>query len=208
MLRAETGTLLEVGSGSDGICRYLGRPVIGLEIRFPAPPMACLRAVRGTATQLPFADRSIDVVLIMDTMEHIPPPLRAEALAEAMRVARRRIIVGGPMGPRARGADERLAAYYTANGIEVPDWLREHLSERAPDVADIAEPLRAGGWRVTSRGNENLPMHLAIMRLETKRFWFRAFGRIARHAPVPAAAVARALSLGPYYSFIVDATRP
>jgi hypothetical protein len=207
MLRAETGTLLEVGSGSDGICQYLGRATIGLEIRFPAPPHPLLRAACGTATHLPFAERSIDVVLIMDTMEHIPSPLRDRALAEAMRVARRRIIVGGPMGPHARGADVKLAAYYTARGIEVPDWLDEHLHQLAPDVADIVTPLRAAGFTVHARGNENLPMHLGLMKLETRRFPSRVLGRIRRHAAAPAAAVARTVSMGPYYSWLVDATR-
>lgn len=207
MLRADDGTLLEVGSGSDGICQYLRRPAIGLEIRFPEPPHPLLSAVRGTATHLPFADRSIDIVLIMDTMEHIPPALRTAALTEAMRVARRRIIVGGPMGGRARGADERLAAFYRRRAIAVPEWLGEHLVERAPDVEDICAPLRAAGWRVRSRGNENVPAHLALMRLETNRFWFRAFRRIRRHAPGAAATLARALSFGPYYSFVIDATR-
>ena len=207
MLRSESGTLLEVGSGSEGICQYLGRPVIGLEIRFPEPPNPLLRAVGGTATRLPFADRSIDVVLVMDTMEHIPAALREEALNEAMRVARRRIIVGGPMGPRARGGDERLAAFYRKHAIEVPDWLNEHLTERAPDVQAIAGPLRAGGWRVRARGNENLALHVWLMELETKRFFYRASSKLRRTWPRAASTIARALSVGPYYSWLVDARR-
>jgi hypothetical protein len=206
-LRRERGTLLEVGSGQDGISAYLKRPTIGLEIRFPGPPGPHLLPVRGTATDLPFADRSVDVVLIMDTLEHIPASLRARCLAEAMRVARRRILVGGPMGERARRADETLARSYERRAQPKPEWLEEHLIEKAPDVGDVVAVLRGGGWDVRARGNENAALHLALMRAETTRFGYRALGRVRRHAPRAAAAVARALSFGPYYSYLVDAAR-
>jgi len=207
LLRREQGSILEVGSGSTGVAWYLGRRTFGLEIRFLEPPGEQLVAAAGTATALPFADTSVDVVLIMDTMEHIPPGLRAQALAEAMRVARRAIVVGGPMGPRARDADVKLAATYRKRGLEVPDWLSEHLTERAPDIEDIAEPLRRGGWQVTVRGNENLHGHLALMRLELSAFWFRVLGRIRRRAPRAAMALARTLRFPPYYSSLVVARR-
>ena len=207
LLRDEPGSILEVGSGSTGIAHYLGRRTFSLEIRFLEPPGPGLLPVAGTATALPFADASVDVVLIMDTMEHIPPPLREQALREAMRVAGRTIVVGGPMGPRAREADVRLAAGYRKRNIAIPDWLAEHLSERAPDVDDIAGPLRDAGWDVGTRGNENLHGHLALMRLELSSFWFRVFGRVRRHLPRPAMAMARALRLPPYYSSLVVARR-
>jgi hypothetical protein len=207
MLREESGSIVEVGSGADGISAYLRRPVIGVEIRFPGPPGPDLLPVGGSATHLPFADRSVDVVLIMDTIEHIPPALRAQSLAEAMRVARRRVIVGGPMGARARDADEKLAAWYRKRGIDVPDWLAEHLAEQAPDLEDVVEPLRAGGWSVRSKGNENLTLHLALMRMETRPLAYRVLGRIRRHARRPALAFARTMSVGPYYSWLVEATR-
>jgi hypothetical protein len=206
-LRDEYGSILEIGSGVDGISQFLRRPVVGLEIRFYAPPGEWLRPVCGTATDLPFEDRSMDTVLVMDTLEHIPPAMRARCLEEAMRVARRRIIVGGPMGPRARRADEKLAAYYRARALDVPDWLQEHLTERAPDTADVAGTLRLGGWNVRVTGNENAPVHLAIMRAETRRFWFRVFGRLRRHAPGLVEKIARVLRAPPYYSYLVIAER-
>ena len=128
MLRGEPGSILEIGSGSDGIASYLKRTTFGLEIRFPTPPSPYLIAVGGTAADLPFADRSVGVVLIMDTLEHIPVPLRRRCLREAMRVAERRIIIGGPMGEAARTADRALAARRRRRGTPVPEWLSEHLA--------------------------------------------------------------------------------
>lgn len=207
LLRREQGSVLEVGSGSDGISAYLGRRTFGLEIRFPGPPGPLLIPVRGTAVDLPFADRSVDVVLVMDTLEHVPSDLRRRCVEEAMRVARSRVIVGGPMGARAETADERLAGFYRKRGIEVPDWLAEHLNEKPPELQEVTEPLRTAGWTVRTKGNENLPLHLALMRAETRPFVYRVLGRIRRHTPAAAAAVARALSFGPYYSYLVEATR-
>jgi methyltransferase family protein len=206
-LRRDTGSILEIGSGADGISVYLRRKVVGLEIRFPGPPGAWLTPVGGSATRLPFADASFDTVLVMDTMEHIPPPLRRMALDEAVRVARKTVIVGGPMGPQAREADERLASAYTKRGLNVPDWLAEHLAERAPDVEDIAGPLRDKGLDVTVRGNENLRAHIALMRAEMRPLAFKVLGRIRRHAPGPAATLARTIRFGPYYSWLVAGRR-
>ena len=185
----------------------MGRRTFGLEIRFLEPPGEQLIPAAGTATALPFADASIDVVLIMDTMEHIPPDLRADALHEAMRVAKRTVVVGGPMGARARDADAKLAASYEKRGLAVPDWLAEHLTERAPDIDDIAEPFRAAGWTVSVEGNENLHGHLTLMRMELSRFWFRVLGRIRRHAPRATMTLARRLRFPPYYSSLVVARR-
>ena len=52
-------------------------------------PDADLRV--GSATELPFADRTFDLVTCMDMLEHLPSQVRAAALSEARRV----ILPGG-----------------------------------------------------------------------------------------------------------------
>lgn len=205
-LRDDRRSLLEVGSGSDGIASYLGRRCFGLEIRFAATPAPELIACGGSATAIPFKDSSIDIVLVMDTMEHIPPDLRASAVAEACRVARSQVIIGGPMGADSRRADDRLAAYYARTGRAVPEWLKEHLLRRAPDVDEIVDQLRSQGWHAKVEGNENLRAHLRLMRFESTRFGGRITNRLRRHLPGPSAALVRKLSgKGPYYSWLVTA---
>lgn len=206
-LRADDLSFLEVGSGSDGIAAYLGRRGFGLEIRFPAPPAPELIACGGTATALPFRDEAIDRVLLVDTMEHIPQPLRRRTLEEACRVARVEVIVAGPMGADARRGDDELAAFYARTGRPTPAWLLEHLTERAPDVEDLTSVFAELGWRTQVEGNEHLGTHLALLRFEASRYGGRITDRIRRHAPSASAAVARRLRRGPYYSWIVTASR-
>ena len=56
-----------------------------------------LSAVRGDATQMPFADSAFDVVTMLEVLEHIPDTHRA--LAEVCRVARRFSVLSVPSGP-------------------------------------------------------------------------------------------------------------
>lgn len=205
-LRNDPRSFLEVGSGSDGIAAYLGRRGFGLEIRFPTPPAPELIACGGTATALPFRTDSIDLVLLVDTMEHIPAPLRRRTIAEACRVARSEVIVAGPMGEDARRGDDELAAFHARSGRPTPPWLLEHLQERAPDVEEITGAFETLGWTTRVEGNEHLGTHLALLRFESSRYGGRITDRLRRGAPGVFAGVARKLRRPPYYSWIVSAS--
>jgi 2-polyprenyl-3-methyl-5-hydroxy-6-metoxy-1,4-benzoquinol methylase len=56
--------------------------------------VATLRAVHADATALPFADRSFDVVTMLEVLEHIPDT--AAALSTVLRVARRFVVLSVP----------------------------------------------------------------------------------------------------------------
>jgi ubiquinone/menaquinone biosynthesis C-methylase UbiE len=92
-------TVLEVGCGTGHFTRWFAerglRPV-GLEISQAMLAEAVkwngvLYAI-GDASALPFADRSIDVLALITALEFVPDPQRA--LSEALRVARRGLLLG------------------------------------------------------------------------------------------------------------------
>lgn len=49
------------------------------------------------ATELPVRDGGVDTVLLLHVLEHLPPPVAAAALDEAMRTAARRVVVAVPV---------------------------------------------------------------------------------------------------------------
>ncbi|GGE41844.1 ubiquinone/menaquinone biosynthesis methyltransferase [Agaricicola taiwanensis] len=97
--------VLDVGSGRGGLARPLqqaGLHWLGLEID-PEAAAACAKAghpvIRGDARALPFEDRSFAGAIFLNSLHHVPVAFMASALAEALRVAGRVIIVE----PRAYG---------------------------------------------------------------------------------------------------------
>ena len=92
-------TVLEVGCGTGHFARWLaeqGFRVVGLDI---SPAMLAeatkrngVKYVIGDALALPFADRSFDIVAFITTLEFVADP--QSALSEAVRVARRGLLLG------------------------------------------------------------------------------------------------------------------
>jgi ubiquinone/menaquinone biosynthesis C-methylase UbiE len=58
--------------------------------------------VRGTATKLPFHERTFDVVLCIEVLEHLSRDDGPRMLEEAKRVAKRAVIVTTPTDPLGR----------------------------------------------------------------------------------------------------------
>lgn len=92
-------TVLEVGCGTGHFTRWLsdqGFRVVGLDI---SPAMLAEATKRngvpyvvGDALALPFADRSIDIVVFITTLEFVANP--QSAMSEAVRVARHGLLLG------------------------------------------------------------------------------------------------------------------
>lgn len=166
-------TLLEVGSGSRGIARYVSArwELTACDVDFAdyaAPvvdPAGRASRVKASVLQMPFADDSFDVVVALDLLEHLTPQARPQALFQLCRVARRCLIVGCPTGVAALRSDERLMRFYRRINRTVPLWLQEHLRNGFPEVGTLVEHLSDGG-ELLLVPNESLTAHALISRAE------------------------------------------
>ena len=89
-------TVVDIGSGDGGFARSLaeaGAQVSGFDPLGPAQPWtACgagrYRLVRSGAEALPLPDESVDLVMFIYSLHHIPAPVLPDILAQARRVLR------------------------------------------------------------------------------------------------------------------------
>jgi SAM-dependent methyltransferase len=164
--------VLEVGSGSEGIAYWLpGRDVTSVD---PAVP-----GREGDARSLDFPDRSFDIAVALDMLEHIQPEERSSVLRELVRVTRQRVILGFPSGARAFEVDVGLGRMLDRRGHTHTDWLEEHLRHGFPDANEVEAELQAYGrvWRLP---NENVHTHRALVYCEMTRIAHRATHLLAR----------------------------
>lgn len=111
--RYEFDSCLEVGSGegflAEAIRRLFGVPVLGVDLSHRvcrrARDFFALPAAVGEATALPFADAAVELVVSLNTLEHVPDI--AAAWRELRRVGRGVVVAGLP---HARRAGERESA--------------------------------------------------------------------------------------------------
>ena len=90
--------VLEIGSGSIGITRFYNGEVVGIDIESEKYQNPRLNFVKGSATNLPFAGSSFDVVISIDTLEHLPRKEQVKMVLEAFRVSKKHIMLTYPIG--------------------------------------------------------------------------------------------------------------
>jgi SAM-dependent methyltransferase len=144
--RSESLTLLDVGTGAGDIPELARRTAdrvrvrlrtMGLEVTQTLAAASRLRsgdAIVGDALALPFANRSVDIVVCSQLLHHFEAVDGARLLAEMNRVARVRVVV----------ADLRRA-WGAAAGFWIGSWaLRFHPVSRHDGVVSILRGFRAG----------------------------------------------------------------
>ncbi len=145
--------VLEVGSGSGGVAEWLEHEIVGVDTAFERTAersRANLVEVIGSATSIPLEDGSFDVVLCVETLEHIAAEDRPRTLDELLRVLAPggRLILTFPTGATAERLDRWLTTAYASRfGVQHP-WAVEHLAQGVPDAHEIASQIRARGMSV------------------------------------------------------------
>jgi SAM-dependent methyltransferase len=159
--------ILEIGANENGFSRFSGASVVALDIAtthlLVARASQAVEPVAGDIGALPFGDATFDVVVCLDTYEHIPAAHRHRANREILRVLRPDgvAVIGFPSGEAAFAAEGRIRHAYGALTGGTIRWLEEHVSMGLPDGATVEADLAAlggDGFRVERTGNGALWM--------------------------------------------------
>lgn len=134
---ADSLSILDVGCGPVGLsCVAPTARFAGCDVAFPTTPPSTMVAVQTTPGSLPFLDRSFDVVVCLDVLEHIPPDDRRAFVADVARVAAGQVLIAAP-SDECLWIDDYMRSEYELHGHGRPDWLNEHIEFGLPTVAEI-----------------------------------------------------------------------
>jgi hypothetical protein len=106
---------------------------------------------------IPFADRSFDAVVSIDTLEHLPREARPSFLRECFRIARHYALIAAPFGSQGHIECERqLDRLCQSEYGEFHPYLHEHVTYGLPEVGDLdqfAADLKATSVRQLFAGD-------------------------------------------------------
>jgi ubiquinone/menaquinone biosynthesis C-methylase UbiE len=154
--------ILEVGVGEGQVAdrvssRYPAAAVTGVDL--PDPLLAnhwatrALSATFADAARLPFPDRSFDLVLAIEMLEHVPDP--SAVLTEIARVARGEVVLSVPNEPLWRVANMARGKYLTDYGNtpgHIQHWTRKSFVRLVGAHLDVKTVSTPPPWTmVTAR---------------------------------------------------------
>lgn len=175
--RVGPSRILEVGSGSQGIGKFLSRRFVGVDLEFldytgkMRRPSVWMLPVQANSVRLPFHDRLFDVVVMIDVLEHVRPEERPAVLQECLRVARQWLVVGFPSDHRALSHDRDYGDWLHRHQRAAPGWLQEHLAWPFPTVQDVVKQTADVAMEMRIIDNAWLPGHRFAMRWEARERW-------------------------------------
>lgn len=157
--RADPQSILDVGCGEGVLTeRWAGRlgenPVVGLDL--PDPKLEAEWATRRRENlefrtfdggDLPFSERSFDLVAATEVLEHVPDPERT--LAEMARVASRHLLVSVPREPLWRALNLARGAYVRDLGNtpgHVNHWSKRGFVAAAGRHGEVVEARSPFPW--------------------------------------------------------------
>lgn len=179
--------ICEIGSGQNGICKFLDQKIVGVDINFKDYQdqgeiriHSNLRPVFGDILAgTGFRDKEFDLVICVDMLEHIPKLDRQRAIQEILRIGKHAYIAL-PEGQPALACDRWLADFLVRRGRTPPEWLFEHLDHDFPEAFEVGHILNAIPDVVyTTSVNDNVAFHKLVVLLEIYKF-ARFSDRISR----------------------------
>lgn len=125
--------------------------VTTVDIIQPSEPIPAARYLRADGAALPFADGSFDLVISLDSLEHVAQDRRQAYVSELLRASRRYVLLVAPFEQQETVLAERVLAEFVrvVNQEEQPQ-LREHRDFGLPDLEEWLAFFRSRGLECVS----------------------------------------------------------
>ncbi|MBU0667858.1 glycosyltransferase [Patescibacteria group bacterium] len=124
--------------------------------QLPRPEGETAAYIQADAQKIPFSDKSFDVVIASDMLEHVDKPFRAPIIREMLRVSKNHVIIGVPCHSDLLEKAESavMDQYKILTGRDHP-FLSEHGTYGLPEESKIEEILRKEGvnYALVKEGN-------------------------------------------------------
>jgi GT2 family glycosyltransferase len=125
--------------------------------RKPEPAEGKTAYVQGEAQKLPFPDRSFDLVISSDMLEHLPPEDRLTAFREMFRVSRRHVILAAPFNSiYNQKAEEYINSQFREHTGQDHPFLIEHIENGLPELEDLEQHLAEKAISYVKLGEGNI----------------------------------------------------
>lgn len=144
--------VLEVGSGGQGISTFLSQlrrdyDFFLLDVQKDVfKGLRKVHCVIGDGCRLPFRNKAFDIVVSVDTVEHIPKRIRQDFYTELKRVCKKRIILACPIQSsdciyQGQKYDITFQHLYEKNyGVKEPNTA-QHIAAGHPTLEEIRKEL-------------------------------------------------------------------
>lgn len=154
MIRPGVVTILDVGCGDGALTNRLAEEweVAGVDTSAAALEHVETKAVQASATALPFSDRSFDLVLSTEMLEHLVLDDYRKAISEMIRVTRRYLLVTVPYREDLRFREVRCPRcgwrghVWGHQRLFTPETLAHDLAGFRPTEARIFGPPQQPHW--------------------------------------------------------------
>lgn len=173
---AEATSALDLGCGDGKLTERLAATVpqiVGLDRSWGALSCAGIPRVLGDATLLPFRDKSWDVVISTDMLEHLDDEAEALAWQECFRVADRWVMIAVPY---QECLEEGMARCHVCGQRYHVNWHQRAydwpaLISRVPDTFEVDHIILTGeSWSA----HDPIEMHFRRTILEESAEWEEA----------------------------------
>ncbi|MFT5284794.1 MAG: hypothetical protein ACI8TQ_000952 [Planctomycetota bacterium] len=156
--------VLDVGGRTALLCKFVSDNIILVDMEASNVTEGM---VLGNGAQLPFQDKSFDVVCAFDTLEHVPPFARESFVKECARVSRSWCVLAGPYLQADVVRGEEILQRFLSDKLKTQHrYLDEHGEHGLPDRQVVTDWFESTGAKVECVGHGNLHRWLFMMCVE------------------------------------------